>query len=366
MDSNSKENQLPTEVAKDDAYQTALLLGNLRIFSAFLNAAVDLNLFEIIAKSTRSSSSNNMCSASEIASQLPNQHPDLANRLDRMLPLLASFSLLTCSLRTNEEEDGKSERVYALSPVGEYFAFVHDGGSTAPLSALMHRGFDDLWKNVKDAFIDPNNIYSEKVFGMPVYQYTQTNKEMKDIFLKAMAHFSPLEMKMVLKKYEGFEGISTLVDVGGGVGQALKLIISKYPKIKGINFDLPHVIHSAPPHPGIEHVGGDMFESVPKGDAIMLKLICHNWSDEKCVELLKNCHKALPQHGKVIILDRVMLQVPNSSTTSKQAFLVDGLMFLTNGGKERTENEFESLCRSSGFSRFHVACNEPGVIEFHK
>jgi caffeic acid 3-O-methyltransferase len=65
-----------------------------------------------------------------------------------------------------------------------------------------------------------------------------------------MAHSGPLEMKRVLTLYKGFEGVSTLVDVGGGVGNALKQIISEYPSIKGINFDLPQVIQDAQPHPG--------------------------------------------------------------------------------------------------------------------
>ncbi|KAK7273692.1 hypothetical protein RIF29_14751 [Crotalaria pallida] len=365
MSSNNKMNELQiTEVTKEDAYRSALILSTIRIFPAFLNAAIDLNLFEIISKS---SCGSNM-SASDIASQIPNQHPDLANRLERMLPLLASFSLLTCSVRMNE--DGKSERVYALSPVGECFAYDDVGGSTAPLSTLMHRGFDDLWKNVKDAFVDANNIYSKKVYGMPLYQYVETNEELSNIFNNAMAYTATFVLKTILKTYHGFEGLSTLVDVGGGVGQTLKVIISKYPTIKGINFDLPHVVQKAPIHPGIEHVGGDMFECVPKGDAIVLKQVCHNWSDEKCVELLRNCHKALPLHGKVIILDSILPEVPNSSSTSKKGFLLDSLMFLTHGGKERTEKEFESLCRSSGFSRFYVACNDAiaasGVIEFYK
>ena len=138
---NSKQNQLISkEFAKvDDAYLSALLLTFSRIFPAILNAAIDLDLFEIISKAQSSSG----MSASEIASKLPNQHPDLANRLERMLPSLASHSLLTCSIRTNE--DGKKERVYALSPVGKYFTLDEDGGSLAPLSTLVHRGYHDLW-----------------------------------------------------------------------------------------------------------------------------------------------------------------------------------------------------------------------------
>lgn len=42
-----------------------------------------------------------------------------------------------------------------------------------------------------------------------------------------------------------------MVDVGGGWGTNLKLIVSKYPRIKAINLDLPQVIKDAHICPGI-------------------------------------------------------------------------------------------------------------------
>ena len=57
-------------------------------------------------------------------------------------------------------------------------------------------------------------------------------------------------MKKILKLYKGFEHFKQLVDVGGGLGVNLNLITSLYPHIKGINFDLPHVIEDAPSYPG--------------------------------------------------------------------------------------------------------------------
>ncbi|KAJ1440394.1 Winged helix-like DNA-binding domain superfamily [Sesbania bispinosa] len=272
MSSNSKQNQLPIdqETEVDAAYLSALFLSFSRVFPAILNAAVDLNLFEIIGKAQSSCGSSSL-SASEIASQFPNQHTQLAKRLERMLPVLASYSLLTCSIRTNE--DGKRERVYALSPVGQYYLCDNDGESLGPFSSLVHRGFGQVWNDVKDAFVDPNsNNLFQKVHEVPLFQYMEQDQELNHMFNKAMAQASPLEVKMILKQYKGFEGLSTLVDVGGGVGLSLKLIISEYPSIKGINFDLPQVIEDAPPHPGIEHVGGSMFESVPNGDAILIKV----------------------------------------------------------------------------------------------
>ena len=83
-----------------------------------------------------------------------------------------------------------------------------------------------------------------------MWTYMQTDTKLNHTFNKAMAGVSAIQMRKYLEVYNGFEGISTLVDVGGGIGQSLKMIISKHPNVKGINFDLPQVIQHAPPYPG--------------------------------------------------------------------------------------------------------------------
>lgn len=100
-----------------------------------------------------------------------------------------------------------------------------------------------------------------------------------------------------------------------------------------------------------------------------MQATCHNWSDEKCVALLKNCYKALPEKGKVIILDMILPEEPESSVGTKYASIVDNSMFIQAGGRERTEQQFHKLCKDSGFSSFCVAARALsvyGVIEFHK
>ncbi|XLR22974.1 hypothetical protein HN51_069225 [Arachis hypogaea] len=230
----------------NDPFTKALSLAGAQVFPAILNAAVDMNLFEIIAKAE---TSLGMC-ASEIASKLPNQHSDMANRLERMLPLLAVHSLLTCSIRTNQ--DGDTEKVYALSPVGQYFTRNdQQGSSLAALSTLIYQGYRNVWKDTKDAILDANNHnHFQKVYGKLAFEYMETDREFGNLFGQAMSQAGPLVMKSILDSYKGFEGISTLVDVGGGYGQALKQILFHYPSIKGINFDLPHVVENAPPVKG--------------------------------------------------------------------------------------------------------------------
>ena len=53
-----------------------------------------------------------------------------------------------------------------------------------------------------------------------------------------------------LKRYDGLKLVKTLVDVGGNKGRALATIVAAHPYIRGINFDLPHVVAEAPDIPG--------------------------------------------------------------------------------------------------------------------
>jgi len=102
--------------------------------------------------------------------------------------------------------------------------------------------------------IDPEIDLFKKVHGMSKFEYFGKYPEINHVFNTAMHDICTSHMKKILEVYTGYEGISTLVDVGGGTGQCLKMIISKYPLIKGINFDLPHVIENSPPVPGNQSI----------------------------------------------------------------------------------------------------------------
>ncbi|BAT83322.1 hypothetical protein LR48_Vigan03g019900 [Vigna angularis] len=370
---SEKENHVVVERADTETTLRAMVLGSNVVFPAVLNAAIELNVFDIIAKEG-SAESGGFMSPSEIASKLliPTQQQHrryLANRLERLLRLLASYSLLTVSSRS--DGDGGSVRVYGVSASGKYFVRDEngDGYLASFTSFLCHPALSGVWLNFKEVVIDPEIDLFKKVHGMSKFEYFGKYPEINHVFNTAMYDICTTHMKKILEVYTGYEGISILVDVGGGTGQCLKMIISKYPSIKGINFDLPHVIENSSPIPGVEHVGGNMFEGVPQGDAIMLKAVTHNWSDEKVIELLSNCHKALPPKGKVIVGDFILPEHPEPTNEHKMISILDSIMFITPGGRERTEKEFDSLGKSSGFSRFEVVCrafSTMAVMEFYK
>jgi len=81
---------------------------------------------------------------------------------------------------------------------------------------------------------------------MRVFELIGSNEQFAEMFNRAMSEASTLIMKKVLEVYKGFEDVNTLVDVGGGIGTIIGQVTSKYPHIKGINFDLASVLAHAP------------------------------------------------------------------------------------------------------------------------
>lgn len=132
---------------------------------------------------------------------------------------------------------------------------------------------------------------------------------------------------------------------------------------------MPHVVSNALPCHGVEHVSGDMFECIPKGDVIFMKWILHDWSDKHCLKLLKNCYKALPENGKVIAVDVIMADDAESTHSGRATSQLDVLMMAQNpGGKERTRIEFEALAKAAGFANVNFVCcvYKFWVMEFYK
>ncbi|KAK1273929.1 Caffeic acid 3-O-methyltransferase [Acorus gramineus] len=325
-----------------------MILASASVLPMTLKAAVELDLLEIIAAAGPGAK----LSPSEVALKLPTTNPEAPVMLDRILRLLASYSVLTCSVV--DGEDGKVKRLYGLAPVAKYLTKNEDGVSMAPL-VLMNQDkvLMESWYYLKDAVLE-GGIPFNKAHGMMSFEYHGTDPRFNKMFNDGMVNQSTIFSKKLLDIYnDGFDELNTLVDVGGGVGGTLKKIVTKHPNIKGINFDLPHVTDVAPPIPGVEHVGGDMFESVPTGDAIFMK----------------NCYKALPPSGKVIVVDMILPETPATYATSQGSFHGDVIMLALNpGGKERTEGEFEVLAKEAGFTGFKKVCCvlNTWVMEFYK
>ncbi|KAG6667209.1 caffeic acid 3-O-methyltransferase-like [Carya illinoinensis] len=336
---------------EDESFVYAGQLANSLVLPMALQTAIELDIFEILAKAGPGA----QLSPSQISAEMPTTNPEAPKMLDRILRMLASHSVLSCF--AGVDDTGSFQRLYALSPVSKHFVPDQDGVSFRPVMALLQdKVFLASWSKLKDAILE-GGIPFDRVHGMSAFEYLGMDPRFNKVFNTAMLNNATMIFKKIVESYKGFEPLKQLVDVGGGLGGALHVITSKYPHIKGINFDLPHVIQHAPSYPSVEHVGGDMFTSVPKGDAIFMKGILHDWGDEQCLELLKNCYTAVPNDGKVIIVEAFLPMMPELSTCMKRNTQVDVLMMAQHpGGKERTRQEFEALATKAGFKGVRYEC----------
>jgi predicted O-methyltransferase YrrM len=147
--------------------------------------------------------------------------------------------------------------------------------------------------------------------------------------------------------------VHTLVDVGGGHGLMLATVLKAHPQMRGVLFELPHAIEGASALleregvvPRCEVVSGDFFRSVPDGgDAYLLKLVLHDWDDERALQILRNCQRAMRPNGILLLVDFV-LRAGDERDFGKFADLE--MLVLNAGGRERTEPEFRDLLAKAG------------------
>ena len=155
----------------------------------------------------------------------------------------------------------------------------------------------------------------------------------------------------IVEAYE-WDRIGTLVDVAGGVGSTPAAILQANRRMLGVLFDVP--CHRARPRlPG----AAGRPDMVPDGgrkllrchsrwsNAYFLKHIIHDWDDEDCLRILRNCKAAMPGHAKLLICEKI---VPpgNGPSAAKVMDLV--MLVLTDGGRERAEPEFRDLFARAG------------------
>jgi hypothetical protein len=194
----------------------------------------------------------------------------------------------------------------------------------------------------------------ELVYQAPFFKHLAEHPDDAAVFNAAMSSL-PAFITAFVEAYD-FSSFERIVDVGGGHGAKLAAILSANPRVRGTLYDLPGVVAGA--HAALrntigdrcEIVGGDFFEVVPAGaDAYLLSGIIHDWDDEAAVKILRNCRRAIRPDGGLLLVETVL--TPSSDPSRA---LMDVLMMVLTGGRERTEEEFGSLLRVAGFSLTRV------------
>ncbi|XP_059452599.1 desmethylxanthohumol 6'-O-methyltransferase-like [Corylus avellana] len=322
--------------------------------SMALKCAVELRIADIIH------SHGGPITLLQVASGIDSSSPDI--------PYLARImrSLVRKNIFTEHLPPDGGETLYELTQTSRWL--LHDAEQSLVPMVLME---NHLWQlapwHCLGQCVKEGGIAFKKAHGCEMWDFASKNPEFNKIFNDAMACTAKIVMGVVLAEYkDGFGCVGSLVDVGGGTGGMIAEIVKAHPHIKGINFDLPHVVATAPVRQGVSHVGGDMFEAIPNADAIFMKWVLHDWSDDHCIKILKNCRKAIQQKsGKVIIVD-IILENDSNGLFDETRMAFDLLMMAhTTGGKERTELEWKKLLEEAGFGRYKIIKipTIPSIIE---
>ena len=184
------------------------------------------------------------------------------------------------------------------------------------------------------------------------YDYLTAHPSTEAAFDQMMAgHHAPVAAR--LAQAVDFSGMRTIVDVGGGNGACIAAILRAYPGLRGILLELKRTVPAAREYLADNGVGdrcdvvaGDYFAAVPaRGDAYLLSHVIHNWDDEKAAELLRTIRAAMPDHGRVLIVEAVL---PDDDRPHWGKDL-DMRLLSVLGGAERTEAEYSALLGEAGF-----------------
>jgi orsellinic acid C2-O-methyltransferase len=172
-----------------------------------------------------------------------------------------------------------------------------------------------------------------------------------------MANFTRQIAPVLAAAYD-FSSFGTIVDVGGGNGVLLEGILEVNPRLRGIVFDLAHVVERARIRLATTAIGdrctvhaGDFFREVPgDGDAYLLKHVIHDWDDAQALAILVTCRKATRPGAKLLIIEGVYPTRIDQSEQSRGAAANDVNMLVSTGGRQRSADEFRTLYAAAGFT----------------
>ncbi|XP_057726083.1 trans-resveratrol di-O-methyltransferase-like [Arachis stenosperma] len=285
-------------------------------------------------------------------------HPSKTSFVHRLMRILVHSNFFTTKNVTNN--DLEVEVGYVLTDSS--MLLLKD----SPLSLIPHLfmildpNFIKPWHQMSTWFKNDDPTSFETEYGITFWDYARQAPKFNELFNDAMASDARLVSKFLLDdKCKGvFEGLESLVDVGGGTGTVAKAIAKAFPRLECIVLDLPHVVADLEGSENLKYVGGNMFEAIPPSNAILLKWILHNWNDEECSKILRNCKEALHMSNgegrKIIVIDIVMGDEKSDHESIETQLFFDMMMMVFLTGKQRNREEWANLIFSAGFSDYKI------------
>ncbi|MDF2996111.1 MAG: uncharacterized protein K0R27_1748 [Xanthobacteraceae bacterium] len=295
-----------------------------------------------------------------LADHLAVEARSIANLADVTSAHPASLYRLMRALATLGVLREEGDRRFSLTAAGHYLRWDVPG-SVAPMAEMIGRPyFWSAWGNLLGAVRTGATSFDD-VHGRDVWTYRVDHPEEGAIFDGAMA---ATREAVARSAHEAFDlgRFSHIVDVGGGNGAFVLHLLTVHQAARATLFDQPHVLARVPDAVGqfvragrCDLRSGDFFSEVPAGgDAYVLNWILHDWDDAAATGILRCCHRAMAPGSRLMLCEAVL----GAPATDADGTLLDIMMMVMTGGRERTLAEFRTLLEAAGFS---VLCVTPAI-----
>jgi O-methyltransferase domain/Dimerisation domain len=211
------------------------------------------------------------------------------------------------------------------------------------------------WERMPEA-VRKGGTQVEAVLGTDFFSYLAERPEEAVLFSTALAGVSDQLNRLVAATIDT-TNVSVAVDVGGANGALVRGLLQSNPALRGLNLDLPVNAATARQEAekdGVadrfEAVGGDFFQAVPAADLYLLKAVLHDWADEQCVQILRNCRASARSGARAVVVENVIGEIGAPGFEP----LADMHMLAMSPGQERDLPEFDALFAASGWRRVSV------------
>lgn len=268
-----------------------------------------------------------------------------ARSLHRLLRAITAVGLVRTS------GDGEDQQ-FELTELGRLLR-TDIAGSLAGWAVLVGRGYHwQAWGDLLHSVQTGETAFDARHGGQNVWAWRADNAEESAIFDRAMSSIAGSVARGLADRYD-LGHCSVIADLGGGDGTLLATVLPRYPEMRGVLLDLPHVVAGAPARleaAGVadrcDVVPGSFFETVPPGcDVYVLKSILHDWDDDAALQILQRIRGTISPTSMVLIVERLV----DEREPSVIAAMSDLNMMVNTGGRERSIEQWRALAGAAGF-----------------
>jgi hypothetical protein len=329
--------------ATPEALSTMLQLMSGHAIVQSIVVITELGIPDLLAKGPKT--------AAELASECAADEDSL-HRLLRTLSAIGVFSELRSTSR------------FALNALSECLRADHPQSLRDFVCLRGHSMYWKAWAELRTA-VKTGEAAFWLAHNVNHYDYLEQNPEVARVFHRGVRSLSSQAAAAIANSYD-FSKFETVLDVGGGEGVLVAALLKAYPNIRALLFDLPSVVDQSRAvlrQASVSHrcvtMPGDFFVGVPKGaDILILSRILHNWGDAEALTILKTCRAAMPQNGRLLIVEYVIAD--GKAGTAAKLFDLQMMVYFGRA-RERSAEDYRTLLRQAGFAPGDIVMTPVGL-----